>query len=73
MAQKPLLELLPGSTGGWMALIALLLALINLTAAQWGLTPNADPQTLSTWRDVVWAALAVHAARRAYEGRGGGT
>jgi len=65
-------EIMPASTGGWMALIALLLALVNLTAAQWGLTPNADPQTLSTWRDVIWAALGVHAARRALENRGGG-
>ena len=67
-----LTEIMPASTGGWMALIALLLALVNLTAAQWGLTPNADPQTLATWRDVIWAALGVHAARRALENRGGG-
>ena len=65
---KSLLELLPGSTGGWMALVALALALVNLTAQQWGLT-QADPQTTAVWRDVIWAALGVHAARRALERR----
>ncbi len=63
-----LLQLMPGSTGGWMALISLIFALVNLTAQQWGLT-HADPQTTAVWRDVVWASLGVHAARRAMEAR----
>jgi len=68
---KNLLELMPGSTGGWMALVSLVVALINLTAQQWGIT-QADPQTTAVWRDVVWASLGVHAARRAFEGRKNG-
>ena len=68
MDRKPLLEILPGSTGGWMALFALALALVNLTAQHWGIT-HADAETTRVWRDVVWAALGAHAARRALEGR----
>ena len=66
MAKKPLkeslIQLMPGSTGGWMAFLALLLALVNITAQQWGFT-HADRETVAVWRDVIWFSLGIHTAR----------
>ena len=56
-------ELLPGSTGGWMAMIALAWALAALSLG------FGDPQA---WRDVALAALGAHALRRGLEGFRGG-
>lgn len=64
--KKSLIEIIPASTRGWMALIVLIVSLVNLTAAQWGWAPHGDP---SVWRDILIGALGIHAGSRVLEER----
>ena len=69
-AKKLLLEMLPGSTRGWLALLVIVVSIVNLTGAQWGLSPNNDQSIIHVWRDALLGALGIHAGSRVLEERG---
>ncbi len=68
-AKKSILEMLPSSTRGWMALLVIIISIINLTGAQWGLSQNNDPSLIYVWRDALLGALGIHAGSRVLEER----